>query len=226
MQRRRFLKLITSACAVAAAPSIVTMGRADGQTYGGPYWVFVSAAGAWDPRFMFDPSLNAQQNRRYTEIGKLGNISFAPIAIDQEALGLGIDTDFSPYLLSNEQFLTRFGSRLTVINGIDTSTNNHETGQRAALSGSNPEGYPAIGALVAATHGPLQPVSFMSSGGYDTTAGLVPLARMTEPDALRNLAAPNVVDPKNPMSETFHTPAVWARIRAAQRERLAAQSAD
>jgi hypothetical protein len=221
MQKRTFLKLLSSALCVGALPSLVTVSRADGQTYGGPYWVFVTASGGWDPRFMFDPTLNAVQNRRYTEIGKIGEISYAPIPIDQEALGLGTDNDFAPFLLSNEQFLTRFGARLTVINGIDTATNNHETGQRALLSGLNSEGNPALGAMIAATHGPLQPVTFMSSGSYDATYGLVPLARVNDPDALRNLAAPNTLDPKNAMSETFHTPATWERIRSAQRERLA-----
>ena len=181
----------------------------------------VTALGAWDPGFHFDPTLNPAQNRRYTELGQIGNIRYAPIAVEQEALGLGTDTDFSPYLLSNEQFLTRYGARLMVINGIDTATNNHETGQRSALSGYNPEGYPAIGSLVAATHGPAQPIAFMSSGGYDTTAGLVPLARITDVDSLRNLAAPNTVDPKNASSETFHTPETFARIRALSRARLA-----
>jgi len=221
MQRRTFLRLLASGAALGSVPSLIGTGRADGQTYGGPYWIFVTALGAWDPRFHFDPTLEVTQNRRYTEIGKVGNISFAPIAVDQEALGLGVDTDFSPYLLSNEQFLTKHGKRLTVINGIDTATNNHETGQRSALSGYNPEGYPAIGSLVAKTHGPTQPIAFMSSGGYDTTAGLVPLARITDVDALRNLSAPNTVDPKNAMSESYHSAETFARIRSLSRERLA-----
>lgn len=226
MQKRTFLKLLGSALCAASVPSLVTVSRADGQTYGGPYWVFVTAAGGWDPRFMFDPTLNAAQNRRYTDIGQIGNIRYAPIEIDQAALGLGTETDFMPYLLSNEQFLTRFGARITVLNGVDTATNNHETGQRALQSGLNSAGYPAIGALVAATHGPLQPVTFMSGGGYDATLGLVPLARVTDPDALRNIAAPNTLDPKNAMSDTFHTPETWARIRAAQSERLALTRAE
>jgi uncharacterized protein (DUF1501 family) len=220
MQRRNFLKVVAGGAALGIAPTLITTSRADGQAYAGPYWVFITALGAWDPRFLFDPSLNVTQNRLYTQLGKIGNISYAPLGINQETLGLGVDTDFTPYLRSNEQFLTRFGPRLTVINGIDTSTNNHETGQRSALSGSNPEGLPAIGSLVAATHGPTQPIAFMSSGGYDTTAGLVPLARITDVDALRNLAFPNTVDPKNAMSESYHTAETFARIRNLQQERL------
>lgn len=220
MQRRNFLRLVAGGAALGVAPTLITTSRANGQAYAGPYWVFVTALGAWDPRFQFDPSLTVAQNRVYTQIGKIGNISYAPLPINQEALGLGVDTDFVPYLRSNEQFLTRFGARLTVINGIDTSTNNHETGQRSALSGTNPEGFPAIGSLVAATHGPTQPIAFMSSGGYDTTAGLVPLARITDVDALRNLAFPNTVDPKNVMSESYHTAETFARIRTLQQDRL------
>lgn len=226
MQRRNFLKLVSAAGLCAAAPSIVTTSRADGHTYAGPYWVFITASGGWDPRFMFDPTLNPEQNRLYTEIGQVGQIRFAAFDTSPETFGLDPAYDYAPHLVSNEAFLRRFGSRLLVVNGIDTATNNHDTGQRAVLSGWGSEGYPAIGALLAATHGPAQPVAFMSAGGYDTTAGLVPLARVTDPDALRRLAAPNVLDPTNPESATFHTPETWARIRQLQRERLSALKAE
>jgi hypothetical protein len=222
MDKRTFLKLSSTVAACLAAPSLITTSQAQSETYGGPYWIFITAAGGWDPRFMFDPTLVAEQYRLYSDIGQIGNIRYAPIAIDQDALGLGTEEDLSPYLLSNEQFLTRFGARLTVFNGVDTSTNNHDAGQRSALSGQNPEGYPAIGALIAATRGPTVPVTFMSSGGYDFTGGHVPLARVTDVGALQNLARPNVIDPNNEESDTYHAPDAYSRIRAFQRERLQA----
>lgn len=226
MQRRTLVKLLASAGVLGSLPTLVGTGRADGQTYPGPYWVFVTALGGWDPRFHFDPVPNGVQNRRYTEIGQVGNLRFAAILADQTALGLGTETDFLPYLLTNEQFLLRYGTRLTVINGIDTQTNNHEAGQRSALSGWNPEGYPAIGSLLAATHGPGQPIAFISAGGYDGTAGLVPLARVTDVGALRNLGAPNTLDPTDDTPETYHTPETFARIRALSRARLTSDQAE
>lgn len=220
MKRRTFLRWATSAAVLGSLPALVATGRADGQSYPGPYWVFVTALGGWDPRFHFDPVAGGTQNRLFTAIGQIGEHRFAAIPLDQEALGLGIDNDFTPYLLNNEQFLTRYGARLTAIHGIDTQTNNHDTGQRSALSGKNPEGYPALGSLIAATHGPGQPIAFLSAGGYDNTEGLVPLARVTDIGALQNLRDPNIVNPTAEAPEAFHTPETFARIRAFSSERL------
>jgi uncharacterized protein (DUF1501 family) len=123
-------------------------------------------------------------------------------------------------LITNEEFLTRHGSKMLVINGIDMGTNSHDEGSRAILSGATPEGSPAIGALLAAQYGATQPIPFISFGGYDNTFGLSPLTRVGSSGALRDIAFPNVVSPDNEDSDDFHTPATYARIRAAQGSRL------
>ena len=53
---------------------------------------------------MFDPILNVEQNRAYTEIGTIGNIDYAPIALPPAAPD--VDYDNNAILLTNEQFLT------------------------------------------------------------------------------------------------------------------------
>lgn len=123
-------------------------------------------------------------------------------------------------LISNEEFLTRHGSKMLVINGVDMGTNSHDEGSRAILSGATPEGSPAIGAMLAAQYGSTQPIPFISFGGYDSTFGLSPLTRVGSSGALRDLAFPNVVSPDNPDSDEFHTANTYARIRAAQGARL------
>lgn len=123
-------------------------------------------------------------------------------------------------LISNEEFLTRHGSKMLVINGVDMGTNSHDEGSRAILSGATPEGSPAIGAMLAAQYGSTQPIPFISFGGYDNTFGLSPLTRVGSSGALRDLAFPNVVSPDNPDSDEFHTANTYARIRAAQGARL------
>lgn len=220
MKRRTLLQL-SSLCGVSAAlPWFASESGAQSDGYAGPYWIFVTASGGWDPRFLFDPTLVPEQNRIYTEIGTIGNISFAPIDATPEELNIELAEGESTPIVNPERFLERFGSRLTVINGIDTSTNNHDTGRRAFTSGSLTEGHPAIGAMLAASHGLARPLPFISFGGYDATFGIAPLSRLGSSRVLQNLAEPNVISPQNEDSDTFHTPDTYDRIRRAQGERL------
>jgi hypothetical protein len=195
-----------------ASPT-VAQGAADS------FWIFVTANGGWDPRFLFDPTLNVAQNRIYTEIGQVGNIRFAPIDATPDEFGL--EEGQEALYLNPERFLNRFGSRLTVLNGVDTSTNNHDAGQRAVTSGSISEGLPAMGAMLAATYGLEMPLPFVSFGGYDSTFDLAPLSRIGSSNLLRDLAAPNLINPQDENPTPYHTEDTWERIRNAQRQRLA-----
>ena len=64
-------------------------------------------------------------------VDAVGNIRFADYAVDLAKFALDTTMGYETVLLSPRDFLTRHGQRLTVINGIDTSTNNHEAGTRA-----------------------------------------------------------------------------------------------
>jgi len=219
MKRRNFAKLAALAGLSVGLPMSARSLRAAEESYGGPYYILINAGGGWDPRFMFDPILDPEQNRRYTEIGTIGNINFAPIPLP--AADPTAEYDPSDILFSNEQFLQKHGSRLLVINGVDMETNNHDAGSRAIWSGQLQEGYPSIGALLAAEKAGTQPMAYMSAGGFDDTVGLVPLTRVGSADTLRRIAYPNEVDPTNvDNTETYHSPATWGRIRQMQDERL------
>lgn len=221
MKRRSFLQL--------AAATGLTLGLsqrkvvAQAQAYAGPFWVQVNAGGAWDPTLLFNPVADPLQSRKYPDIGKVGNISYANVPIDPMAFGLDPTKGYEVSLLSNAAFLTKYGASLTVINGIDTSTNNHDAGSRTMWSGRLAEGYPSLAALVAANKGNGSPMAYLSAGGYDATAGLVPLTRVSGADAMKKLALVNKIDPNNAMSmDLFHSASTAGRIRTAQAERLQA----
>ncbi len=225
MNRRNFAKMAALAGLSVTVPISPRRVQAATEPYGGPYFVLVNAGGGWDPRFMFDPILMPEQNRLYTEIGSIGNINYAPIPV--APLNPDAEYDQSAILLSNEQFLTRHGGRLLVINGVDMETNNHDAGSRAIWSGRLQEGYPSIGALVAAQHAPEQPMAYLSAGGYDSTAGLVPLTRVGSADTLRRISSPNRVNPSDPENlDTYHATETWALIQQMQAERLASLRAE
>ncbi len=224
MKRRTLLKLSTLGGLSLGGASIATPWFANPSVARGAadkFWVIVTASGGWDPRFLFDPTLNVEQNRIYTEIGNVGKISFAPIDATPDEFGL--EEGQEGQYLNPERFLNRFGDRLTVFNGVDTSTNNHDAGQRAVTCGSIQEGIPAMGAMLAATYGLDKPLPFVSFGGYDSTFDLAPLSRIGSSNLLRDLAAPNLLNPQDENPTGYHTDATWERIRQAQGERLAEQ---
>ena len=221
MNRRRFLQLAGLAGLTVASPVVVDTARA-AAPYTGPYFILVTATGGWDPTFLFNPTLNVEHNRIYTEIKTIGAISYAPIPLDMAAMNLDPAAGFDPYLMSNEAFLTKFGGQLCVLNGIDTSTNNHDSGVRTMMCGRIPEGYPALGALLAAAKAPEKPLAFISNGSYDNPMGLVPLTRLANTGTLRKIAFPNSIDANNLDGDKYHTPETVTRIAQAQAERLQA----
>ncbi|MEZ4226955.1 MAG: DUF1501 domain-containing protein [Polyangiaceae bacterium] len=223
MQRRSFLKAAAISGLALSAP-VFSRDADAASPFAGPYWIMVNASGGWDPRFLFDPSSNAEQNRLTTTIQKIGNISYAPIPVDVAALNLSATEE--PYLMSTEDFLNKFGSQLCVINGVDTSTNNHDAGNRTMWCGRIPEGYPALGALIAGARAPQKPMAFLSSGGYDSTQNVVALTRVNSAGTLRKIAYPNVINANDLAGDRYHTDETLARIAQAQAERLQKLSAD
>lgn len=77
-----------------------------------------------------------------------------------------------------------------------------------------------MGALLAGTYGLTQPLPFLSFGGYDKTYDVAPLSRIQSTGILRDLAAPNILNPSDANSASYHRPDVYDRIRQAQNERL------
>lgn len=226
MDRRSFLRATALAGLASSAPWVFTraLSRSTAQeaTFGGPYWVFVEAAGGWDPQFLFDPTDNIEHNRMYTGMGRVGNIPFAPIGLDWERLAWPADTGIADYVLTNEQFLMRHGARMTVVNGVDTTTNNHDGGARAMASGQLGVGYPALGALIAAAKAPTMPMAFFSGGGYDFTGGHIPLTRVSNARSFARIARPNEINAGDDAPDLYHTRATMRRIAQFQRDRVEA----
>jgi uncharacterized protein (DUF1501 family) len=222
MKRRTFLRSAAAAGLSIGIPFGLPVREAHAAGYTGPCFLFVHAQGGWDPRFLFDPTLEPSQNRLYSERRELDGIPYAAIPLDFERLGLPTDQALEMHVRSPEGFLTTHAKQLLVVNGIDTATNNHDAGQRAMASGHLPDGYPALASLIAAEYGGSMPMAFLSGGGYDNTNGLVPLSRITDPGTLARIARPNDINPDQAETEHFHSPATMARILDAQRARTAA----
>lgn len=221
MDRRDFLKFAGIAGLSVASPfGFQQKAKAQATSYDGTFFVMLNASGGYDPTSLCDPKgmLSEEEenpmNRSYmaADIQSAGNIPFAPV---------GTTTDIE---MSNADFFNKHYQNLLVINGVDTATNGHDSGSRHVWSGRLAEGYPAFGALVAASKARAAPMAFLSNGGYDLTQGLVAPTRSGNTGALQRIAYPHRMDTNNPDS-LFHTEATVERIRVAQEERLAAAMA-
>lgn len=208
MQRRRFLQLASLAGLSVVAPAGGKRLRAQEGRYAGPMWFFVHAGGGWDPTMLCDPKGFDPINRTYTkdQIGRAGDIAYAPVSYNDGAY-------------SNQAFFEKFGPRLCVLNGVETMTNNHDTGTVHTWSGRLGDGNPALGALIAGVVAPNKPLAFVSGGGFDKTEGLTSVTRVDNIDVLSRIAYPNRNDPAKE-ADRFHTADTAARIARFQRERL------
>lgn len=207
MDRRTFLKWTAAAgVTLTASPWLSRRSHAE-STEQGNFYITIHAAGGWDPTMLCDPKgasvvgENGPVNTYATEdIETVGPFRVAPIE-------------------GHVAFFERFQDQLLVINGIDTQTNNHLTGTRHTWSGSLAAGTPAFAALVAAQTPNRPGLAFLSQGGYDVTAGTVPLTRLPSPDSINALAYPNHTEPGNPDSKIF-TDSTLDRLQAAREARL------
>jgi len=221
IDRRSILKLIGGTCFTAGMPMTITPAMAADPDR---FWVMVNAGGGWDPTLFIDPKGDAPRadgrgpvnNFPNSVIKTAGNIlyagGYAEGAEEPEAGSAG----------HLENFFQKHSSRLLVINGIDTQTNNHDAGSRFIWSGKIETGYPSFGALVAASTAPEQPLSFISNGGYDFTASLVAPARVAGSSTFQQLAYPNAGSPQNEPEKRnpYFNDAVYEKIEAARTARL------
>ncbi|WP_430462843.1 DUF1501 domain-containing protein [Thalassolituus sp. LLYu03] len=197
MKRRQFLQLMAATGMTAHMP--LWTPKAWAAAAPEKFLVVVNASGGWDPTSICDPKglngLYADRSTRYDgstnsvalDNGKkFGQIQWSAIpeyTTDTDAL-TRIEGQF-------DQFFTTYGNRLTVINGIDTGTNNHDTGNRVIWSGKDEIGYPSLAAYFAAATSPTLPMAFISNGGYDYTDSLVARARASSASFINEIADPN-----------------------------------
>ncbi len=216
IDRRGFMKLaggigmgvaVTPWLSEAFADSAATPTPTQGAGELGPLVVQLQAVGGWDPTLVCDPKGNAL-NQAYGEgdILTAGNINYAPIPGAAEFF----DTHFQKTL---------------VLNGVDMKTNSHDAGRRFMASGRLGEGYPSLTAFAAGVTAPELPMSFLSFGGYDRTAGLVAPTRNLDSNRLAELAHPDRINGANENSETYHSSRAQTMIQMARKSRAETQLA-
>jgi hypothetical protein len=201
MKRRALLQLAALAGAAAVIPTGASSVRASSAGYGGPYWITIQAGWGWDPSLFCDPK-GAPVNQGYlpSEIGAAGAIHHAPSA-------------------QNDAFFSKYAPRLCVINGIELAAHDPHAADRHFWTGSLMPGYPALGALLASALGEGLPMSFLSTGGFEETAGLVPRSCLSGAGPLdwESLKV------KGPDAEPLFSSSTEARITQYRRERLKAK---
>ena len=206
MKRRTLLQGLLAAGVAAAGFRLPLVHAAD---YRGKLFVFVQADGGWDPTSFCDPKANTPGEpvinhwAERDEVRQAGNITYAPFA-------------------RNEAFFEKYHHRILVINGVDAQTNSHTVGIVHNWSGRNSEGYPTTTALLAAHYAPELPVTYLSFGGFSSTAGITRFTRIDNADLLRDIANPAMSTHDD---RRYFGEADWAVLesyRAATAQRLAA----
>ena len=186
------------------------------------FLITISASGGWDPTAFVDPKGNAPRadgrgpinTYAASAIKTAGNLQYAPYPTTVVPPALD-----APGHLDN--FFAKHYQRLLVINGVDTQTNSHESGNRFVWSGKLEEGFPSLGALVAAPFAD-QPMAFISTGGYDYTASLVSAVRTSSAGTFAFLAYPNsqYADVVANRKLTYFSDSAYGAIQAARDARL------
>lgn len=221
MVRRQFLKYLGGSGLGLLLPQQSVFAQ---QATPDRFWISVNAGGGWDPTYFIDPKGNRPRldgrgpvnNYSVNAIRAAGNIRFpGSYPEDSDPPDANSTGHFA-------NFFPKHASRLLVINGIDTQTNNHDSGSRYVWSGKIESGYPSFAALAAATSAPAQPLAYISNGGYDNTASLVAPARIGGGEVFQQLAFPNASRPGEDAEHRreYFSPSIYAEIEQARRARM------
>ncbi len=222
--------LLRSSAIAGAGCGVATMflparGRAQARPGCGtsPFVVTVEAQAGWDPTFLVDPKVHPSFTPwRNVDLRTVAgtNVVYAPSRARAE--GATPDASLEPYRVAGgEDFFVRHGTRLLVVNGVDTRTVSHEVGPRVTFSGTQREGFPSLAGLVAAARGPTLPLSLMASGGFVSAAGLVPITRAGSTSVLKLLSLTNQPEARVGDPGRYHPDSVFSLLRA----RVAARDA-
>jgi len=240
MKRRHFLHMLAATGMTASLP--LTSQRAFAAAPD-KFLVIVNAGGGWDPTSLCDPKGNlGQYAQERPGANNGGSINSVPLSLTKRDALSGIQWSDTPIIDGStespgtntlrvddqfDSFFEAYSNRLTVINGIDNGTNNHNTGNRATWSGSLEMGYPSLAALFAASQNPGLPMAYISNGGYDFTASLVSRARANSAGFIDDLADPNSDEYLYRTNDTSTESAdIFSQIKLAQEQRLERQKAN
>ncbi len=194
MQRRSFLALT----GLAGLSIFLPWGRsseasADPSSWGGPFVLHMHASGGWDPTMLCDAKLTAPgstpsyENRLVTAVGDVNGIP-VPTATKEGKYLLRVNG--SP-VEDPTHFFQTAGKDMLVLNGVDTQTNNHDTGVQGLACGHNDIELPALAALFAGMVAKQRdiPMAFLAGGQYNRTGDVVGLSRFPG-DKIQLLANP------------------------------------
>lgn len=175
MKRRDFLKLLSSMGIWAAAP--LPLSQAFATTYSpyeGPIYFNIHLKGGLDQSSFTDPREDPLINSwaETADAGIAGNIRYAP-------------------LFDNQEFFEKYYPYMLVINGVFGESNSHTTAPISRWSGRLAPGYPTTAELIAAAYGQGLPLAYVSKGGYEYSAGIMPFTRVPTPTMIREIAKPN-----------------------------------
>jgi hypothetical protein len=184
------------------------------QPYTGKLFLNFHAVGGWHPPSFANPKIangptDSDPPTHILAKGKIGDIEYPTDFPDEFYNGGGAVIT---------AFFEKHANRLTVVNGIDQMTNGHDDGRRHTWSGKLQEGYPSIGALIAAAQDPTLPMSYLAFGGFSETAGTVGRTRANNLDVLAKVAYAERPDPADETS-TYQPRPVLDLINEAQDDR-------
>ena len=182
MDRRDFVKLAGLTGLSMFLPwASSSQARADQTTWGGPYFLQMHAGGGWDPTLFCDGKITAAgatpvyENRLVTAVADVNGI---PVPAASAAGKFLLRANGLP-VEDPAHFFQNAGRDLLVFNGVDTQTNNHDTGVQCLACGHNDIELPALAALFAgmASKDRDVPMAFLAGGQYNRTGDVVGVSR-------------------------------------------------
>ena len=124
----------------------------------------IHANGGWDPTCFCDP-----KGRRFkTQITPINHY----MTNDVRSPNSSSPIRWAP-LGKNEHFFQTHYKKLLVINGVDTSTDNHSIGTQYSNSGQLEEGHPSFAAMLTACKGRHLSLGYITNGHHDLTRGVI-----------------------------------------------------
>jgi hypothetical protein len=182
MHRRDFLKLSGLTGISLLLPwGASSQARADQMTWGGPYFLQMHAGGGWDPTLLCDAKLTepgttpSYENRLLTAVADVNGV---PVP-SQTAAGKFLLRVNNAATEDPTHFFQTVGRDVLVFNGVDTQTNNHDTGVQSLACGHNDVELPALAALFAGMVARERdvPMAFLAGGQYNRTGDVVGISR-------------------------------------------------
>lgn len=222
MERRNFIKLAgVTGLSLLFPWATSSRANADEQTWGGPYFLHMHAGGGWDPTMFCDGKLTAEgvtpdyENKLVTAVQDINGI---PVP-SQTKDGKFLLRDNTNPVEDPVHFFQTVGQSFLVFNGVDTQTNNHDTGTQGVACGHNDVELPSLAALFAGYIAQQRniPMAFLAGGYYNRTGDVVGASRFPG-DKVPLLAQPFMANPNDdkPLVSEF----AMQKILALRNDRL------